>query len=437
MHNVSNPTYSLNSDPHLVGRIKSKFAKTASTSTTNSNINDCEINGEYCYITTNSKEIDYANSSLANIYNSNQNELYSTVNKFKNKPQQQQLIQQQNSIRSKTPGPDVIYFRDEPNIAVEKETSKPIHFNQSKNKILASTASSNTSMSNQFSSLGRSKTPTAEMMYYPTPNNNNDTKTNKKNMPFHKSQTDHFNQSSFSSHLQTDNEKLLDEVGEVYCDADGNYYIEMVVTLARQDSGFGFKIIGGEEESSQVAIGYIVFGGAAHLDNRLRINDEILMIDDECVLGATHKRAVQLMTIAGLNQKVKLMIRRKLRNQKFDLISKQRLGLAKQKHNYPYKITLFRNIDEEFGFILVSSLNKSNQLISKILENSPAERCQVLNIGDRILALNDINITHMSNFEIFKLIKESGNSITLTVEPNPGRNLISISIMFIVFYFDS
>ena len=53
--------------------------------------------------------------------------------------------------------------------------------------------------------------------------------------------------------------------------------------------------------------------------------------------------------------------------------------------------------------------------IGKIVENSPAERCKRLSIGDRILAVNGINITQMNHIEIVKLIKESGNSITLTI----------------------
>jgi hypothetical protein len=73
-----------------------------------------------------------------------------------------------------------------------------------------------------------------------------------------------------------------------------------------------YNSTGGEEEGSQVAVGYIVQGGAAHLDARLRPSDEIVMIDSECVLGATHRKVVQLMTIAGLNRHVKLMIRRKI-----------------------------------------------------------------------------------------------------------------------------
>ena len=67
------------------------------------------------------------------------------------------------------------------------------------------------------------------------------------------------------------------------------------------------------------------------------------------------------------------------------------------------------------------------------MENSPAYQCNILNIGDRILALNDIDVSCMQNFEISKLIKETGNSITLTVEPRVIKShgkLISNSIIY-------
>ena len=55
------------------------------------------------------------------------------------------------------------------------------------------------------------------------------------------------------------------------------------------------------------------------------------------------------------------------------------------------------------------------------MENSPADKCGKLSIGDRILAVNNINITQMNHVDIVKLIKESGNSITLTIGPPIGN----------------
>lgn len=178
-------------------------------------------------------------------------------------------------------------------------------------------------------------------------------------------------------------------------DVDGNFYLEMSIDLLRQDTGFGFRIVGGEEEGSQVAVGYIVNGGAAHLDGRLRPNDEIIMIDEECVLGATHRRVVQLMTIAGLHRRVKLMVRRKLTIAQYKYLmgfqqsasmnnrppsAHSRIapngispsGVYKQPPTtttptqqpiYPYTITLFRNGNEGFGFVIISTVNKNGPTI--------------------------------------------------------------------------
>lgn len=51
------------------------------------------------------------------------------------------------------------------------------------------------------------------------------------------------------------------------------------VTLERQAMGFGFRIVGGTEEGSQVTVGHIVPGGAADNDHRIATGDEILSID--------------------------------------------------------------------------------------------------------------------------------------------------------------
>lgn len=51
------------------------------------------------------------------------------------------------------------------------------------------------------------------------------------------------------------------------------------VTLERQALGFGFRIVGGTEEGSQVTVGHIVPGGAADSDLRIGTGDEILSID--------------------------------------------------------------------------------------------------------------------------------------------------------------
>lgn len=62
-------------------------------------------------------------------------------------------------------------------------------------------------------------------------------------------------------------------------------YLLTEVTLLRQTTGFGFRIVGGTEEGSQVAIGHIVPGGAADENPRIKSGDEILSIDGHNVVS--------------------------------------------------------------------------------------------------------------------------------------------------------
>lgn len=55
----------------------------------------------------------------------------------------------------------------------------------------------------------------------------------------------------------------------------------------------------------------------------------------------------------------------------------------------------------------------------RLIEDSPAEKCGRLRVGDYIVAVNHINIMHLSHGDIVNLIKESGLSVTLTIAPNP------------------
>lgn len=84
-----------------------------------------------------------------------------------------------------------------------------------------------------------------------------------------------------------------------------------MVNLRRQEGGFGFRIIGGTEEGSQVSVGHIVPGGAADVEGRLRPGDEITHIDGMGVIGASHRKVVQLMGQASTSGNVCLRVRRR------------------------------------------------------------------------------------------------------------------------------
>lgn len=59
--------------------------------------------------------------------------------------------------------------------------------------------------------------------------------------------------------------------------------------------------------------------------------------------------------------------------------------------------------------------------IGRIIEGSPTDRCGLLNVGDRISAVNGRSIVGLSHNDIVQLIKDAGNAVTLTVVPEDGK----------------
>ena len=62
----------------------------------------------------------------------------------------------------------------------------------------------------------------------------------------------------------------------------------------------------------QATIGAIVPGGAADLDGRLQVGDEITHINGQMVMDATHHEVIGLMSQAGTMGSVSLRIQRKM-----------------------------------------------------------------------------------------------------------------------------
>lgn len=83
---------------------------------------------------------------------------------------------------------------------------------------------------------------------------------------------------------------------------------------------------------------------------------------------------------------------------------------------YPYNVLVSRSENEGFGFVIISSSGQYHgSSIGDLIPGSPAERCGELKIGDRIVAVNSIDITGMSHGDVVNLIKESGLQVQLTI----------------------
>ncbi|KAJ8016137.1 hypothetical protein DPEC_G00004070 [Dallia pectoralis] len=86
---------------------------------------------------------------------------------------------------------------------------------------------------------------------------------------------------------------------------------EQEIFLWRKDTGFGFRILGGNEPGEPIYIGHIVKYGAADEDGRLRSGDELTCVDGTAVVGKSHQLVVQLMQQAAKQGHVNLTVRRK------------------------------------------------------------------------------------------------------------------------------
>ncbi|KAH8279435.1 hypothetical protein KR026_009579 [Drosophila bipectinata] len=200
------------------------------------------------------------------------------------------------------------------------------------------------------------------------------------------------------------------------------------VTLERQALGFGFRIVGGTEEGSQVTVGHIVPGGAADQDHRIATGDEILSIDGINVLNSSHHKVVSLVGESALRGQVTMILRRR----RAPLL--QQAPLTSQLRRYPYDVIVSRHENEGFGFVIISSSNHYyGSTIGKLIPASPADRCGELKVGDRIIAVNRIEIAGMSHGDVVNLIKESGLHVRLTIGcplkeggPSPGGSSVGL-----------
>ncbi|KAM9705834.1 membrane-associated guanylate kinase, WW and PDZ domain-containing protein 2a isoform 13-T14 [Menidia menidia] len=244
-------------------------------------------------------------------------------------------------------------------------------------------------------------------------------------------------------------------------DSSGAEYQDIEVNLRRQKSGFGFRVLGGDEAGQPILIGAIIEKSPADLDGRLRPGDELLFVDGIPVVGKPHRYVIDLMHGAARNGQVNLVIRRRLQaagepcpengrspgsvstqhssprsDFTFGTSTTQAPNASTGKsssaadgtpllNSQPSDVTINRKESEGFGFVIISSLNRPETAavntvphkIGRIIEGSPADRCGKLKVGDRILAVNSQSIVNMPHADIVKLIKDAGLSVTLRIIP--------------------
>lgn len=117
------------------------------------------------------------------------------------------------------------------------------------------------------------------------------------------------------------------------------------------------------------------------MDGRIRSGDEIVSVDGISVLKAAHRQVVQLMNAAANRGQVNLLLRRRVyapfvvsppypnwppENQ---LLRGQHVPLVPS-FGQTYDITVQRQENEGFGFVIISSVNKAGSTIGCILSTT-------------------------------------------------------------------
>uniref|UniRef100_A0A8C3K175 Membrane-associated guanylate kinase, WW and PDZ domain-containing protein 2 n=1 Tax=Calidris pygmaea TaxID=425635 RepID=A0A8C3K175_9CHAR len=246
-------------------------------------------------------------------------------------------------------------------------------------------------------------------------------------------------------------------------DSSGPDYKELDVHLRRMESGFGFRILGGDEPGQPILIGAVIAMGSADRDGRLQPGDELVYVDGIPVAGKTHRYVIDLMHNAARNGQVNLTVRRKVLPTGEPCPENGRSpGSVSTHHSSPRSdyttyansnhavsssnatppegftshslqtsdVVIHRKENEGFGFVIISSLNRPESgstitvphKIGRIIDGSPADRCAKLKVGDRILAVNGQSIINMPHADIVKLIKDAGLSVTLRIIPQEELN---------------
>uniref|UniRef100_A0A8C4VZE5 Membrane-associated guanylate kinase, WW and PDZ domain-containing protein 1 n=1 Tax=Gopherus evgoodei TaxID=1825980 RepID=A0A8C4VZE5_9SAUR len=218
-------------------------------------------------------------------------------------------------------------------------------------------------------------------------------------------------------------------------------YQEQDIFLWRKETGFGFRILGGNEPGEPIYIGHIVPVGAADADGRLRSGDELICVDGTPVVGKSHQLVVQLMrkvvytessnaTLLTNAEKIATITtthtpQQILQEPRNNTKPKQESQFdfkpppAAQDQDF-YTVELERG-SKGFGFSLRGGREYNMDLyVLRLAEDGPAERCGKMRIGDEILEINGETTKNMKHARAIELIKNGGRRVRLFLKRGDG-----------------
>ncbi|XP_059498646.1 disks large homolog 4 isoform X2 [Stegostoma tigrinum] len=178
------------------------------------------------------------------------------------------------------------------------------------------------------------------------------------------------------------------------------------ITLERGNSGLGFSIAGGTDnphigDDPSIFITKIIPGGAAAQDGRLRVNDSILFVNDVDVREVTHSTAVEALKEAGSIVRLYVM-RRKPTAEKL-----MEIKLIKGPKGLGFSIA---------GGIGNQHIPGDNSIyVTKIIEGGAAHKDGRLQIGDKILAVNNVGLEDVMHEDAVAALKNTSDIVYLKI----------------------
>ncbi|XP_058890531.1 disks large homolog 1 isoform X14 [Acipenser ruthenus] len=178
------------------------------------------------------------------------------------------------------------------------------------------------------------------------------------------------------------------------------------ITLERGNSGLGFSIAGGTDnphigDDPSIFITKIIAGGAAAQDGRLRVNDNILRVNDVDARDVTHSKAVEALKEAGSIVRLYVRRRKPVTEKIMDL------KLVKGPKGLGFSIA---------GGVGNQHIPGDNSIyVTKIIEGGAAHKDGRLQIGDKLLAVNAAGLEEVSHEDAVTALKNTPDVVYLKV----------------------
>ncbi|XP_051973899.1 disks large homolog 2-like isoform X8 [Xyrauchen texanus] len=178
------------------------------------------------------------------------------------------------------------------------------------------------------------------------------------------------------------------------------------ITLERGNSGLGFSIAGGTDnphigDDPGIFITKIIPGGAAAEDGRLRVNDCILRVNDSDVSEVSHSKAVEALKAAG--SIVRLYVRR--RRPILETVTE--IKLIKGPKGLGFSIA---------GGVGNQHIPGDNSIyVTKIIDGGAAQKDCRLQVGDRLLMVNNYTLEEVTHEEAVAILKNTSDVVYLKV----------------------